>query len=89
MNTSRRNFGVEAHGNYIYVVGVMNSRGYLSSSSVEHYYDGDNDNWTTLNATMNQSLAYLSAVTTVNDKIYLIGGKDDDYKAVVFDVNTE
>ena len=92
MNTARYGFGVAAHDNYIYVFGgTIRYGGFLSS--VERY-DVENDKWTTLNATMNQPLSFLSAVT-VKNTIYLIGGREDNYDEVlvntlqVFDVETE
>jgi N-acetylneuraminic acid mutarotase len=74
MNEKRSSFAAALHDKYIYVFGGHNGRTELSS--IERF-DIPNNKWDVLNSKMNMKRNGHAAVT-VGDKIYIIGGEDEN-----------
>jgi hypothetical protein len=87
MNEKRGYFAAALYDKYIYVFGGYNGR---TLSSVERY-DIPNNKWEILNSKMNMKRCAHAAVT-VGDKIYIIGGWDENYNRLnsieIFDISS-
>jgi N-acetylneuraminic acid mutarotase len=86
MPTPRRNFGIAACQDKIYVIGGENGTyGYVNYLSTNEVYDPSTDTWETKKP-MPTSREWVEA-NVVNGKIYVISGVTDNYRSVRTPVN--
>jgi N-acetylneuraminic acid mutarotase len=88
MIEKRDSFAAALYGDYIYAFGGYNGH---TLSSVKRF-DIPNNNWEMVNSNMNMKRRFHAAVT-VGNKIYIIGGKDENYNNLdsmeIFDLSSE